>query len=343
MKKLSQLLTAILLMVATGVSLPVLAQTSSVAGAGAAANVVVGGTNTNVWSGDTNLRTGDTTVRTGDAISGSGASIDGVTLQQGITFEASKPARLQGVLPGIPGAYGPAALFLGTTGSVNPNAVPFVLFHDRWFAAKPELIRHRVGSSPYTAFDVPGASQRTKLYFVGSPSYFNPADGSAAKFIDPQTDPTQSVIPLGYLVVSPTPGNEDGVSLPVIDHDALQFAGTLRGYPHLVLIKSAQAMGAGLGQIASGSSLGAGLGGSHTSLTGLLGLSIGGSKGDSVTFMVSRLAVVYLVVAYDERGMLLPPAAFEMWVAQEQQKQAAVSAPVSAAAVANFRVGASKK
>lgn len=330
MKKLSQLLVAIS-MVAIGV-LPVSAsaQVSSVAGAGAEATVIVGGT----------------TVRTGDAISGAGASIDGVTLQQGMTFQASKPARLQGAFPGILGAYGPAALFLDKTGSVNPGSVPFVLFYDRLFAsAKPELMRHRVGSVPYTASKVPGASGKTEAYFVGAPGYFNPADGSAAQFIDPQTDPTQSVIPLGYLVVSPTSGNEDGVSLPVIDHDALQFAGTLKGYPHLVLIKSAQAMGAGLGQIATGSSLGAGLGGSHTSFTGLLGFNIGGSKGDSITFMVSRLAVVYLVVAYDVNGVLLPPAAFETWVA-EQQKQASVvvaTAPVPAAAVAASRAGNGKK
>lgn len=320
MKKLSQLLVAILMVAGIGISSPVLAQASAVAGAGAEATVSIVGT----------------TVRTGDTISGAGASIDRVTLQQGVTFEADKPSRLQGALPGIPGAYGPPALFVDKANSANIASVPFILFHNRLFAkAKPELIRHRVGSSPYTAFDVPGASQRTKMYFIGAPGYFNQTDGSATQFIDPRTDPTKPVIPLGYLVVSPTSGNEDGVSLPVIDYDALQFAGTLKGYPHLVLIKSAQAMGAGLGQVASGSSLGAGLGGSHSSFTGLLGVSIGGSKGDSVTFMVSRLAVVYLVVAYDENGVLLPSDAFETWVAKEQQKQsAAASAPASVSAAA---------
>ncbi len=280
------------------------------------------------------VQTGDTTASTQVGVTVEGTRVDvGGTA---VNFSAARPARLQGALPGIPGSYGPPGLFVTQTNSVNIASVPFVTYYDWAFnSARPELTRYQVGTVPYSAFKVGGASGKTTMYFVGSPGYFNPANGAKAEFIESRLSSATAVIPLGYLFVSPEPGHEQNVSLPLIEFDALQFVGgTLKGYPNLALIKSPHAMGAGLGQMAKGTSMGAGIGGSHTSLTGFLGLTLGGSTGDSVTFMVSQLSVPYLVVALDPNGVLVEPDAYDKWHAAKQQ-QAAVSAspPVAAAAV----------
>ncbi len=276
------------------------------------------------------VQTGDTTAQVGVTVGGTHLDVGGTA----VNFAAARPAKLQGALPGIPGSYGPPGLFIDQTNSVNIASVPFVTYFDWAFnSAKPELTQYRVGTVPYSAFKVGGASGKTTMYFVGSPGYFNPANGAKAEFIESRLSSATAVIPLGYLFVSPEPGHEQNVSLPLIEFDALQFVGgTLKGYPNLALIKSPHAMGAGLGQMAKGTSMGAGIGGSHTGLTGFLGLTLGGSTGDSVTFMVSQLSVPYLVVALDPSGVLVEPDAYDKWHVAKQQAAVTASSPVSAAA-----------
>lgn len=260
---------------------------------------------------------------------GVGMAQGALSVQQ--TFDAAKPSKLQGALPGIPAAYGPTPLFVPNTNSVNVASVPFVLYYDRLFsAAYPAFMERRAGSRPFKAFGVLGESKKTTMYFIGSPSYFNSQAGAAPVSVA-QLSAKESLVPLGYLVVSPVAGQETNVSLPVIVDDAMSYAETLRGYDKIVLIQSAQAMGAGLGQIASGSSIGGGIGGSSTSVAGFIGINAGGSKGDSATFMVSQLSVMYLVAAVvpDGQGVVVKPGDFERFIVTADKLASADATPVA--------------